>query len=261
MRILFVGDVVGRPGRRAVRELVPRIRDRVSASFVVVNCENAAGGLGVTPETADELLRAGADCLTSGNHIFAKKEIVPYLDREERILRPANYPPGAPGRGIGFYKAPEVQIAVINLSGRTFMDSMDCPFRACDALLEQALNRTRCVLIDLHAEATSEKQAMGWYVDGRASAVIGTHTHVQTSDERILPQGTAYITDVGMTGPRDSVLGVRTDLIIRRYLTGLPVRFEIAQGTAVLCAVCISIDPASGRALSIERIVEELPEE
>jgi len=261
MKMLFVGDVVGRPGRRAVRELVPRLRDRFSASFVVVNCENAAGGLGVTPETANELLRAGADCLTSGNHIFAKKEIVPFLDSEQRILRPANYPPDAPGKGIGFYRAHDTEVAVINLSGRTFMDPMDCPFRVCDELLGQALSRTKCILIDIHAEATSEKQAIGWYVDGRASAVLGTHTHVQTSDERILPQGTAYITDVGMTGPRDSVLGVKADLIIRRYLTGLPVRFEIAHGTAVLSAVCVDIDPATGRALSIERILEELSED
>ncbi|MGQ9698861.1 MAG: TIGR00282 family metallophosphoesterase, partial [Armatimonadota bacterium] len=206
---------------------------------------------------ANELLSAGIDCLTSGNHVFAKREILPILGNEPRILRPANYPDGAPGSGLGFFRAGDHEVAVINLVGRTFMEPLDCPFRTADLLVAQASERTPFILVDFHAEATSEKIAFGWYMAGRVSAVIGTHTHVQTSDERILPPGTAYITDAGMTGPRDSVLGVRTDLIIRRYLSSLPVRFEVADGPVVLCGVCIELNPDSGRAVSIQRLCVE----
>ena len=258
MRILFIGDVMGRPGRRAVRELVPALRQQYGASFVVANCENAAGGLGVTPETAKELLESGVDCLTSGNHVFAKKEIIPFLDSEPRLLRPANYPQGAPGCGIGFFRVEEREIAVINLVGRVFMEPLDCPFHTGEALVAQALERTPFILVDFHAEATSEKIAFGWYMAGRVSAVIGTHTHVQTADERIIPPGTAYITDVGMVGPRDSVLGVKRELIIRRYLSQLPVRFEVAEGPVLLCGVCIDLCPESGRALEIQRLSVEI---
>ena len=256
MRVLFVGDVVGKPGRKAVKELLPNLRERHRASFVIVNCENAAGGLGVSPDTARELLASGADCLTSGNHVFKLREIVPYLQSEQRILRPANYPKGAPGSGIGLYAVGSDLIAVINLQGRTFMEPIDCPFSVGDALIAEALQQTPCVVIDFHAETTSEKMAFGWFAAGRASAVVGTHTHVQTADERIIPPGTAYITDVGMTGPLDSVLGVRPDLIIQRFLTALPVRFEVAAGPVLLSAVSVDINPDTGYATSIQRISE-----
>lgn len=251
----MVGDVVGKPGRVAILEWVPTLKAQHQVDFVIVNAENAAGGIGITPELANTLLeRGGIQVLTLGNHAWGKREIYPYLETECRLLRPANYPPGAPGKGWGVYPSPAGPVGVAALQGRTFMEQVDDPFRAIDTILEELAKRTRVILIDFHAEATSEKQAFGWYVDGRASAVIGTHTHVQTADERILPGGTAYLTDVGMTGPMDSIIGMRRDIVIPKFTSGLPARFEVADEEAQLCAVLIEIDPATGRAEAIRRL-------
>jgi metallophosphoesterase (TIGR00282 family) len=251
----MVGDVVGKPGREATLEWVPILKAEHQVDFIIVNAENVAGGIGITPELAHTLLeRGGIDVLTLGNHAWGKREIYPYLETECRLLRPANYPPGAPGKGSGVYPSPRGPVGVVSLQGRTFMEQVDDPFRAIDAILETLANKTPVVVIDFHAEATSEKQALGWYVDGRASAVIGTHTHVQTADARILPGGTAYLTDVGMTGPINSIIGMRREIVIPRFTSGLPARFEVADGEAQLCAVLIDIDPATGRAEAIRRL-------
>ncbi|HLV81506.1 MAG TPA: TIGR00282 family metallophosphoesterase, partial [Chthonomonadaceae bacterium] len=245
----------GKPGRQAAQEWIPRLRAEQGVDFVIVNGENAAGGIGITPEIAAALFsQAGADVVTLGNHAWGKREIYPALDEEPRLLRPANYPEGAPGRGYGFFPSPAGPVGVVALQGRTFMDPVDDPFRAADAILERLRAQTQVVWIDFHAEATSEKQAIGWYVDGRASALIGTHTHVQTADERILPGGTAYLTDVGMTGPIDSVIGMRRELILSRFTSLLPVRFEVAEGEAQVCGVLVDVDPATGHATAIRRL-------
>jgi hypothetical protein len=237
--------------------LLAELRSRLDCGFVIVNGENAAGGLGITEPTAHELFAAGADVLTLGNHTFAKRAVAAYLAEEPRIVRPANYPPGVAGFGWGVYEATSGEgIAVVSLMGRTFMDPIDCPFRAADAVLDQIGDQTRIVIVDMHAEATSEKAAMGWYLDGRVSAVIGTHTHVQTSDQRVLPRGTAYITDIGMTGVVDSVLGLPPSAVIERFLTGVPGKFELAEGPTRLQGALIEIDGETGRAISIERIEE-----
>jgi len=249
VNILFIGDVVVR--------LLPDLRLQHHISFTIANAENVAGGMGVTPQTAAHLLAAGIDLLTTGNHVWRRREALALLDQEPRLLRPANYPPAAPGRGAAvFATADNEPIAVLNLLGRTFMDPMDCPFAAANREIEALHRKTSVIVVDMHAEATSEKLAMGWYLDGRVSAVIGTHTHVQTADERILPQGTAYITDVGMTGPRDSILGVKPDPVISRFLTGLPGRFEVAGGPVLLNAVVLDIDSDTGRANSISRVLQ-----
>lgn len=255
MRILMVGDVVGKPGRQATMEWVPILREKHHADFVIVNGENAAGGIGITPDIAKSFLGSGfIDVVTLGNHAWGKREIYPYLDEQPRLLRPANYPPGAPGAGFGVFSCPAGDVAVVSLQGRTFMEPVDDPFRAVDAILETLLPRTRVVFIDFHGEATSEKVAFGYYTDGRASAVIGTHTHVQTADERILPRGTAYLTDVGMTGPIDSVIGMQREIVIPRFTSLLPARFEVAEGEAQLCGVLVCVDPESGHATMIERV-------
>ncbi|MDH7601248.1 MAG: TIGR00282 family metallophosphoesterase [Armatimonadota bacterium] len=255
MRVLFVGDVMGRPGRRALGSLLGALRVQYGLDFVVANGENAAGGLGITQDTARELFDAGVDVITMGNHSFAKKDAVALYETEPRILRPANYPPGVPGRGVGIFETPRGEkIAVINLLGRVFMDPVDCPFRAADAALSEVSSDAHAIIVDFHAEATSEKQALGWYLDGRVSAVIGTHTHVQTSDERILPAGSGYVTDVGMTGVLDSVLGLDRKLVIERFLTGLPNRFSVAEGAAVVQGVLVEIDLETRSACSIERL-------
>ena len=255
LRILFVGDVSGSPGRRAVGELLGALRARLDAHFVIMNGENAAGGLGITKTTASALFDAGADVITLGNHAFAKRDAASYYEEEPRILRPVNFPPGVPGRGWGLFRAAGGNtLAVANLLGRTFMSPIDCPFRAADAVLAEIDGDPRVVVVDMHAEATSEKVAMGWYLDGRASAVIGTHTHVQTSDERVLPKGTAYITDVGMTGVRDSVLGLDVESVIRRFKTQVGGKFTVAEGDGTLQAVALDIDENTGRAASISRI-------
>jgi len=257
MRILFLGDIVGKPGRRAVCSLVPRLVDREQLDLVIANCENVADGVGVDPKSAHELLAAGVNVLTSGNHVWSKKEIVEFIAEEPRLLRPANFPPAVPGRGwvIG-ETAAGIPIAVLNLIGRVFMDSVDCPFQAAERLLPELRARARVIVVDMHAEATSEKSAMGWFLAGKVSAVLGSHTHVQTADERILPGGTAYVTDAGMCGPIDSVIGVQTQLVLRRFITHMPVRFEVASGPVVLQGAVVDIDAATGHAQSVRRLRE-----
>jgi metallophosphoesterase (TIGR00282 family) len=261
VRVLLLGDVFGKPGREAVARLVPRLIAARGIDLVVANAENSANGIGVTPETADDLLAAEVDLLTSGNHIWAKREIVPYLEKKDsRLLRPANYPGGAPGRGTAVIETPDGRkLGVVNLEGRVFMKSLDDPFAVglaeVEALRAQGL---RCILVDMHCEATSEKNAMGHFLDGKVSAVIGTHTHVQTADERVLPGGTAFITDVGMCGPWDSIIGVRKELVLQRFLTQRPMSFEPARRDTRLQGALVEIDEASGRAVSIARIQERL---
>ena len=256
MRVLAIGDIVGRPGRQAFQQLARDLGRAHRADFVIANCENAAGGFGITPDIADELFDQGAHCLTSGNHIWKHKTIYQYIDREPRLLRPANYPEGAPGSGMGVYSWSGGRIAVLNIMGLLGMDSLECPFRAFDQLYSEAQRQTPLIVLDMHAEGTSEKVAMGHYADGRASLVFGTHTHVQTADERILPGGTAYISDIGMTGPEDSVIGVKKEIVIERFLSRMPARFEVPDGPALLCGIVSEIDPATGRATSIRRIQE-----
>ncbi len=251
MRILMIGDVVGKPGREAVRALLPDLKRERAIDFVICNGENTAGGFGITMETASELLESGVDVLTSGNHIWDKKEIVPHLDQGLPLIRPANYP-DAPGRGY----LQKGGVTVVNLMGRVFMAPLDCPFRTADALLEQLKEegKSKVIIVDFHAEATSEKQAMGWYLDGRVSGVFGTHTHVGTIDARILPKGTAYLTDVGMTGPTDSVIGSDKDAVLARFMTSLPQRLPVASGPCMLNAVLVDVDEETGNASSIERL-------
>ncbi len=254
MNVLMIGDVFGEPGRTALATLLPRLREEHHVDFTVVNVENVASGSGVTPPIARSMLEQGVDVLTSGNHIYKRKEIIDYIARENLLLRPANYPAGAPGVGHVTVKAGPHRVTVINLMGRVFMDPIDCPFRKADEILAEVGKDAHIILVDMHAEATSESVAMGWYLDGRVSAVVGTHRHVQTADERILPGGTAYITDLGMTGPIDSVIGVDKALALQRFLTQMPTRFEPAKGPAMLCGVLITVDPESGRASSIQRL-------
>lgn len=254
MVILVVGDVVGRPGRKAVADLLPPLRDELRADFAIVNAENAAGGTGITEATAKELLDAGADVLTTGNHVWQVRESYPYLDSEERLLRPANFPPGAPGRGFGVFDADGIRVAVANLQGRTFMQPIDDPFRCADSIVERVRNVSDIRVVDIHAEATSEKLALACYLDGQVSCVFGTHTHVATADERVLPGGTAFITDVGMTGPAESIIGMRPDAIIERFVTGLPSRFDVARGKGQLNGIVLDIDETTGLARSIARV-------
>ena len=251
MRVLMIGDVIGKPGRRAVKSLVPSLRREHGIDLVIANGENTAGGFGLTLDTAHELLDSGVDVLTSGNHIWDQKEIIPHLDEGLPLVRPANYP-DAPGRGDLAMDG----VLVINLMGRVFMPALDCPFRTADRLLREARDAGTApvVIVDFHAEATSEKQAMGWYLNGRVSAVVGTHTHVGTVDARVLPGGTAYVSDVGMTGPRDSVIGSETGAVLERFLTGLPQRLTVADGPVAMNSVLIDVDQETGQARSIERI-------
>ncbi len=254
MLILAIGDIIGRPGRQAVSELLPDLRKHYGLDMVIANAENIAGGIGVTPSTAGELLDTGVDVLTSGNHVWAHKDILPYLDSEMPILRPLNYPPGVPGRG---YLATK-KVVVVNLIGRTFIGSFDCPFRAMDKLLAELEPKPPVIIVDFHAEATSEKVAMGRYLDGRVSAVLGTHTHVGTIDARILPQGTAYVTDIGMTGPIDSIIGDDPEMVLQRFLTAIPHRLSAGKGKEMFNAILVNIDNKSGRATAIERIYREV---
>jgi 2',3'-cyclic-nucleotide 2'-phosphodiesterase len=265
VNLLFVGDVFGKVGRDLVRLGLPRLIDRHAIDLVIANGENAAGGFGITPDVAEELFAAGVEVMTSGNHVWDKKEALEYLPLEPRVLRPANYPAGAPGAGAHIARTRHGdEVAVLNLMGRVFMQSLDDPFALAHRELARLRVRTPVVIVDFHAEATSEKIAMGWHLDGRATAVIGTHTHVQTADERILPGGTAYITDVGMTGPHDGIIGVDREAALTRFLNGLPARFESAKGDPKLHAVVIEADGATGHARSITRLslprkdVEEL---
>ena len=255
MRIMLVGDVVGRAGRRAFRAITPRLRAERGIDVVIVNGENAAGGKGFTRKALDELYAGGADIVTSGNHVWDKKDVFDFVDHEPFLVRPANYPAGTPGRGYCIFPFRAVNVAVMNLSGRSFMPALDCPFQKVDEILAEIGGLADVVVLDFHAETTSEKLAMGYYLDGRADIVVGTHTHVQTADERILPGGTAYITDLGMVGAQDSILGVRKDIVIQKFRTGMPVRFEMAEGAAEYAAVIVDIDPSGGRTAQIERIL------
>lgn len=255
MKLLFIGDVVGRPGRQVLGRHLGSLVDRHLIDLVVANAENAAAGFGVTADVVAELFDMGVDVLTTGNHVWDKKDSLPILEQEPRLLRPANYPPGLPGVGWGvFHTSAGLPVAVVNLEGRVFMSNLDCPFRAADGILDELRGRAGIVLVDFHAETTSEKGAMGAYLDGRVSAVVGTHTHVQTADERVLPGGTAFISDAGMTGSRDSVIGIRKELSVERFLTQLPVRFEVAKREPMLCGVIVTIDDVSGRAEAVERV-------
>ena len=257
MKVIIIGDVVGKPGRDALTASLKRLRDQHEAEFVIANVENAAEGAGVIPRVGDEILAAGVDVMTSGNHIFDKKEVIKYIENQPRLLRPANYAPDAPGKGLWLGSTDSgTPVAVINIQGRVFMPPTDCPFRTADRLLEEIGGRASVVIVDHHAEATSEKQAMGRYLDGRVSAVVGTHTHVQTADEQVLAGGTAYITDLGMTGPYDSVIGVESQLVITRFVRGLPIRYQTATKDARLCGVVVEIDERTGNSVSISRLIK-----
>ena len=255
MKILFIGDIVGKPGRRAMNQGLPDLVDRLKADFVIANVENAAGGFGITKAVGEEILSLGVDIMTSGNHIWDKKDALAYIPKEDRLIRPANYPPGAPGSGSVVVKSSSgAKVGVLNLSGRVFMPPLDCPFRTAEHELLRLHNETDVIIVDMHAEATSEKYAMGFFLQGRATAVIGTHTHVQTADERILAGHTAFITDVGMTGPAESIIGVKKEIIIGKFLSQIPARFETASGPAQLSAVLVEVNEKSGAASSIQRI-------
>ena len=255
MKIMFIGDIVGKPGRKAVRELLPKLIGDYSIDLVIANCENAAAGFGITREIVEELFDSHIDILTSGNHVWDKKEIIEYIGDYEALLRPANYPAGVPGTGsVVIPTAAGNNVGVLNLAGRIFMQPIDCPFTKAKSEIEELRKKTKVIIVDIHAEATSEKRALGWYLDGEVSAVLGTHTHVQTADEEILPKGTAYLSDVGMTGSFDSVIGVKKEAVIERFLTGMPNKFDTAKGDIRLQAVLLDIDSATGKANSIERI-------
>lgn len=255
LRILFIGDVVGKPGRKAVQHLVPRLVRHHQIDLVIANAENAAGGIGVTPTTADELFSYGVSLLTSGNHIWAKREIMDYLAQQDKLLRPANYPAGLPGYGSSIIcTEKDTALGMINLQGRVYMNSLECPFRVAEREIDRLKDKVRTIIIDFHAEATSEKVALGWFLDGRVAAVIGTHTHIQTSDERILPHGTGYITDAGMTGSVDSVIGMRKEIAIERFLTQVPHKLEVARKNIQLQGVILETDPLNGKCVSITRV-------
>ena len=254
MKLLAIGDIVGRPGRLAVETFLPELRREYDIDFVIANGENTAGGFGLTLKTARDLFDSGVDVITSGNHIWHQREIIPYLETDAPVLRPLNYPPGVPGRGYCIVK----DVMVVNLIGRTFMSDYDCPFRAMDSLLDSVDHLPRIIVVDFHAEATSEKIALGYYLDGRVSAVLGTHTHVGTIDSHILRKGTAYVTDIGMTGPADSVIGDAIDGVLSRFLTMIPGRLTVADGRPVLTAILVDIDDATGRAAAIQRIDREM---
>jgi metallophosphoesterase (TIGR00282 family) len=269
LRVFFLGDICGEPGRNAVEQELPDLRQRTGAGFVIANAENAAGGYGITPKLAEGLLKAGVDCLTTGDHVYDRKEVWEYLGTEPRVLRPLNFPPQAPGRGRGVFhcrltsaegtpgtQAAEVKIAVVNLQGRVFMKPLDCPFRKVLSVLDEIRRETPLVFVDFHAEATAEKQAMGWFLDGRVSAVLGSHTHVQTADEAILAGGTAFISDVGMCGSFDSVLGMNKNQSLRRMVEQVPVRLNPASGDVRLNGVWVDVEQASGRTLAIGRMSE-----
>lgn len=253
MNILFIGDIFGSPGRRIVADHLRDIVETNRIDLAIANAENAAGGFGITPSIAEDLLALGLDVLTSGNHIWDKREITEYLDRQPRLIRPANYPAGT-GKGVYIFRGKSgVECAIINLQGRVYMPNIDCPFRKADQILGEIDPGIKVRFVDFHAEVTSEKMAMGWHLDGRVSAIVGTHTHIATADTRILPGGTAYQTDCGMTGPYESVIGVETDIVLQRFLTGMPVRMEAAKGRPELHAVIVDVDESTGKARSVRR--------
>jgi len=254
MNVLFIGDIMGEPGRRAMSRLLPKVVTQQVVDLVIGNGENVAGGFGITPELAQELFEMGLSVITTGNHAWDKKEILDFIRREPRLLRPANYPSGVPGQGSIVVETPAGERpAVLQLMGRTFMPTLDCPFQVARREVARLKAETHAIIVDMHAEATSEKMAMGHFLDGEVSAVVGTHTHVQTADEQILPKGTAYITDIGMTGPVNSVIGIKKELAIEKFLTQMPRRFEVASGPAVFSAVLIELDGQIGKAIRIQR--------
>lgn len=256
MKILFVGDVVGSPGRQMVEDYLPKLKNSYQPHFTIINGENAASGKGINHKIYQKFLELGAQAVTLGNHAWDKKEIFDFIDDADKMIRPANFPEGTPGDGIMYVKDNGVELAIINLQGRTFMPPLDDPFTKADELVKQAKKRTNLIFVDFHAEATSEKQALAWYLNGRVSAVVGTHTHVQTADDRILSDGTAYITDVGMTGPYDEILGTDKEAVIKKFLTNLPVRFEVPKtGRTQLSAFLVDVDASSGKARKVERIL------
>jgi 2',3'-cyclic-nucleotide 2'-phosphodiesterase len=260
MRVLFIGDIVGKVGGSTVKALLPKLADKYKLDLVIANGENIAGGFGLTEQLVSELFRMGVHIITTGNHVWDKKDILNYISKENRVLRPLNYPPGVPGYGSIVYPLSDgTKVGVLNLLGRVFMPSLDCPFRTALPEIEYLKKETNIIIVDLHAEATSEKIAFGYFADGKVSAVIGTHTHVQTADEKILPQGTAYITDVGMTGPSYSVIGIEVDQIIQRFMTGMPDRFITAGGAGVFSAVVVEINIDSGKATAIQRLQMSYP--
>jgi metallophosphoesterase (TIGR00282 family) len=259
MKVLFIGDIVGSPGRQAVKELLPGLKKEFKLELVIANAENAAGGSGITAKVMTELFDCGVRVLTSGDHIWKKREIFEFIEQEERILRPINFPSLAPGRGFGLFKTKDgLGVGVINVNGRVFMEALDCPFKRSMEAVKVLSKETNIIIVDIHAEATSEKIALGWYLDGKVCAVLGTHTHIQTADERLLPQGTAYLTDIGMTGPYDSVIGRRIEDVLQRFLTAVPTRFEVASENVQLNGVVLDIDESSGKARSIVRIQRKL---
>jgi metallophosphoesterase (TIGR00282 family) len=256
MKLLFIGDVVGSPGRDMVKEYLPKLKEKYRPNLTIINGENAAGGKGITEKIYRQFLEMGAQAVTLGNHAWDNREIFEFIDQAKYLVRPANFPKNIPGKGLIFLKINEIEFAVINLQGRTFMNPIDCPFQKADELVSIARTRTPYIFVDFHAEVTSEKQALGWYLDGKVSAVVGTHTHVQTGDHRILPGGTAYMTDVGMTGPYDGILGIEKEAVLKRFLTSLPVRFEVpTKGRNQLSAVIIELDRKTGLAKKIEPIL------
>jgi 2',3'-cyclic-nucleotide 2'-phosphodiesterase len=255
MRLLFIGDLIGKSGRQALKALLPKLMDKYKIDLVIANGENAAAGFGITEPTAQEIFAAGVDIITTGNHVWDKKEAVSYLSKEPRVIRPINYPSEVPGNGIIIIGPIKKHlVAIINVAGRVFMNSLDCPFRTAKTEIDKIKEKTNIIIVDFHGEATSEKVAFGHYLDGQVSAVIGTHTHVQTADEKILPKGTAYISDAGMTGPADSVIGIAKEQIIDKFLTGMPRKFDVAEGKAILCAVVVDIDEENGKATAIQRL-------
>ncbi len=261
MRIFCIGDIVGRPGRKAVKELLPALIQRHKIDLVLANGENASGGVGLTRKTAEELVSYGIKIITLGNHTWDNREIFQFIDDDAYpLIRPANYPPNTPGKGQRVFHIEGLRIGVINLLGRVFLGDFDCPFRTFDVIYDELKNKTDFILVDFHAEATAEKMAFGWYVDGRAAAVFGTHTHVQTADERILHAGTGFISDLGMTGPVNSVIGVKKDVVIEKFITQLPRRFEVAKGDVILCGCIFDIDEISGRTRHVQRVYENLYE-
>lgn len=251
MKILFIGDIVGNPGRKAAREMITALRKEQPFDYCIANAENAAGGSGITWVVSQELYKAGVDAITMGNHTWSKREIINFIDTDSRIVRPANYPSGLPGRGSTVI---DDKIGVISLLGKVYLDGADCPFRAVDREIEYLKGFVKVIVVDIHAEATSEKCALAWYVDGRVSAVIGTHTHVQTADERIFPRGTGFLTDAGMTGPHDGVIGVDREMVLEKFITHMPVKFEVAKGCVQFNAVYLEVDERNGKTTLIRRI-------
>ncbi len=255
MNILIIGDICGSPGRQATKKYIEKIKIEYGIDFVIANGENSAGGVGITKPVLDELYSLGIDVVTTGNHIWDKKDVFEFIEEEPYLVRPANYPQTSPGQGFCIYDYQSIKIGIINISGRTFMPALDCPFQVVDTILAKIKTLCDIIIVDFHAEATSEKMAMGWYLDGKVSAVVGTHTHIQTADERILTKGTGYITDLGMVGPWNSILGVEKEIIINKFITALPTKFNLAKGPNVFSAVVLKVDETNGECVDICRIL------